>query len=60
MVSEYNSTNPKLLNSTFCFTDILGFSNLVAQTNNISQGNKLLKDLHGVLNTQYSSMRDES
>lgn len=58
MVSEYNSTNPKLLNSIVCFTDILGFSNLVAQTNNISQGNKLLKDLHGVLNTQYSSMRE--
>lgn len=58
MFDEYNSANPELLNSIVCFTDILGFSSLVAQTTNISQGNILLRDLHKVLNKQYSSMRE--
>ncbi len=57
MLPKYNANNPQLLESIVCFTDILGFSNLVTQAPNLQAGNQLLKHLHTTIAEQYSLMR---
>jgi len=54
---KYNPNNPQLLESIVCFTDILGFSNLVTQAPNKQAGNQLLKHLDSTIVEQYSLMR---
>ncbi|GIX59797.1 hypothetical protein BPADB04_48270 [Bacillus paranthracis] len=58
MLPKYNSDNPSLLESIVCFTDILGFSNLIINTPNRQSGNHLLKNLHEILTNQYALMRE--
>ena len=57
MLPKYNPNNPSLLESFVCFTDILGFSNLIIQAPNQHHGNILLKDLHTILKNQYDEMK---
>lgn len=57
MLARYDSNNPSLLESIVCFTDILGFSNLIIQSPNRQHGNQLLKNLHTILKNQYAQMK---
>jgi len=56
MLPKYDSNNPSLLESMVCFTDILGFSNLIMQSTNRQRGSILLKELHSILTEQYAQM----
>lgn len=57
MIPKYNSNNPGLINSIVCFSDILGFSNLVKSTgSDTKKGDFMLNDLHSVLTKQYAEM----
>lgn len=58
MEYKYDSSNPFLLESVVCFTDILGFSSLIMQSPNRQHGDKLLKNLHSVLMNQYRQMKE--
>lgn len=58
MLPRYNASNPQLLESIVCFTDILGFSNLVTQSPDLESRNLLLKHLHTTIAEQYSLMRE--
>lgn len=58
MLPKYNPNKPELLESIVCFTDILGFSNLVTQAPNRQAGNKLLNHLHTTISEQYVLMRE--
>lgn len=55
MFPEYNPKNPELLESIVCFTDILGFSNLIKNTSESNKGT-ILKDLHAHLNCCYKDL----
>ncbi|WP_338838355.1 hypothetical protein WDR10_14000 [Kurthia gibsonii] len=55
MFPEYNPNNPELLESIVCFTDILGFSNLIKNTSDSDKG-EILKDLHKHLNYCYKEL----
>lgn len=55
---KYNPNNPNLLESIVCFTDILGFSDLIINTPTRQSGNHLLKNLHEILTKQYVLMRE--
>ncbi|MGX5487278.1 hypothetical protein [Bacillus thuringiensis] len=55
MFPEYNPENPELLESIVCFTDILGFSNIVKETSESNKGT-ILKDLHAHLNYCYKEL----
>ncbi|MFK4308430.1 hypothetical protein ABH957_003106 [Bacillus sp. RC242] len=57
MLPQYNPDNPSLLDSIVCFTDILGFSNLILQSPNRLHGNQLLKNLHTILKNQYAELK---
>lgn len=58
MTQNYNSSNPVLIDSIVCFTDILGFSSIVTQAKNRQAGNQLLKNLHSILMDQYDVMKE--
>jgi Na+/H+-dicarboxylate symporter len=54
--SEYDPSNPKLLESIVCFADILGFSNLIMKSDEEETSSRLLKDLHETLKNLYSEI----
>lgn len=56
MLPKYNDSNPSLLESIVCFTDILGFSAL-NKSLNLEESNFLLRDLHSNLKEQYQIMQ---
>lgn len=56
MLPQYNDSNPSLLESIVCFTDILGFSAL-DHSLSLEENNLLLKDLHSNLKKQYYIMQ---
>lgn len=57
MKYRYNQFEPELLESIVCFTDILGFSNLILETkSNVEEGNNLLRKLRKVLKKQYAEI----
>lgn len=58
VVPKYNPDNPSLLESIVCFTDILGFSNLIINRANQQHGDILLKNLHKILKIQYGLIRE--
>jgi len=58
MLPKYNPNNPSLIESLVCFTDILGFSNLIVQSPNRQHGSELLKKLHTILKNQYKNMKE--
>ncbi|OXS75847.1 hypothetical protein B1B05_14970 [Domibacillus enclensis] len=55
---KYDPTNPQLLESIVCFADILGFSNLIIQSDQQDKGTDLLRDLHNILSNQYREMSE--
>lgn len=54
---EYDSSDPKLLDSFVCFADILGFSNLIKSASS-EEAPYLLKDLHSHLSSCYKKLRE--
>lgn len=57
MFPTYNSEDPTLLPSMVCFTDILGFSNLITDAKD-EEKNVLLKNIHSRLQEEYALMRE--
>ena len=57
MFPTYNNEDPALLPSMVCFTDILGFSNLVTDVKD-EEKNVLLKNIHSRLQEEYALMRE--
>lgn len=59
MFPEYDSNNPKLLESFVCFADILGFSEFIKSTPE-NQKAQLLLDLHSHLSQCYEQIKEEN
>lgn len=56
-ILEYDTNNPKLINSLVCFVDILGFSSLIMnKSNDIESSNLLLKNLNALLKQEYAKI----
>lgn len=58
MKEQYN-TDPKMENSVVCFIDILGFSKIIEKSSIEQQGNKLLKKIYKIINTNIKYLKPE-
>jgi hypothetical protein len=59
ILKRYDPSNPEMIRSAVCFTDILGFSQMVLDAQHNGTGNKLLQRLHKVLTEQYEELKPE-
>ncbi|WP_201317669.1 hypothetical protein [Paenibacillus sp. EPM92] len=57
MLKRYDPQNPLLIPSVVCFTDILGFSQMVLNAHQTGGGDQLLKRLHKILTEQYRQLK---
>ncbi|QCJ44690.1 hypothetical protein FAY30_23940 [Bacillus sp. S3] len=57
MLKRYDPQNPKMIRSAVCFTDILGFSQMVLDANQNGTGDQLLQHLHKILTQQYNNLK---
>jgi len=57
MLKKYDPSNPEMIRSAVCFTDILGFSQMVLDAQHNGTGNQLLQRLHKVLIKQYEELK---
>lgn len=55
-ISEYDLENPDLLESIVCFSDILGFSNMILKSTKTEESSLLLKNLHKTLKKLYQDL----
>lgn len=47
---KYDENNPRLVNSIVCAIDILGFSDMIANSSGTSEGDRLLKEINYLIN----------
>lgn len=57
MLKRYDPSNPEMIRSAVCFTDILGFSQMILDAQGNGTGNQLLQHLHKVLTEQYDELK---
>ncbi|MFI8715184.1 hypothetical protein [Brevibacillus brevis] len=59
MLKKYDPSNPQMVHSAVCFTDILGFSQMVLDAHQNGTGDQLLQRLHKILTEQYEDLKPE-